>query len=62
MAYFMDLYAPWVSYNYTMEERNRIWVSKRDRLIRDEYNTTMESSNDHSKTSDCSTWILVFQS
>ncbi len=45
MAFFMDLYAPWSLYNYTMEERNRIWVSKRDRLVRDEYNTTVESSN-----------------
>ena len=45
MAYFMDLYAPWNTYNYSIEERNRIWVSKRDRLVRDEYNTTVESSN-----------------
>jgi hypothetical protein len=45
MAYFMDLYAPWTLYNYTMEERNRIWIHKRHRLIRDEYNTSTESSN-----------------
>jgi len=40
----MDLYAPWTLYNYTMEERNRLWTYKRPRLIRDEYNTTTQSS------------------
>jgi hypothetical protein len=44
MAYFMDLYAPWSLYDYTMEERNRIWTMKRPRLVRDEYNTTTQSS------------------
>ncbi|CAF0765002.1 unnamed protein product [Adineta steineri] len=39
MTYYMDLYAPWTFYNYTMEERNRLWEYKRARLIRDEYNT-----------------------
>ncbi|CAF1493217.1 unnamed protein product, partial [Adineta steineri] len=39
MTYYMDLYAPWAFYNYTMEERNRLWEYKRARLIRDEYNT-----------------------
>lgn len=46
MAYFMDLYAPWTLYNYTMEERNRIWISKRARLVRDEYNTNSNLNND----------------
>lgn len=45
MAFFMDLYSPWTKYNYTNEERDRIWLSKRHKLIRDEYNTTVESSN-----------------
>ena len=40
MAYFMDLYAPWSFYGYTIEERDRIWSYKRARLVRDEYNTT----------------------
>ncbi|CAF0990223.1 unnamed protein product [Rotaria sp. Silwood1] len=45
MAYFMDLYAPWTLYNYTMDERNRIWTYKRARLVRDEYNTSTQSTN-----------------
>jgi hypothetical protein len=45
MTYFMDLYAPWSLYNYTMEERNRMWINKRRSLVRDEYATNTESSN-----------------
>lgn len=41
----MDLYAPWELYGYTMEERNRIWIYKRARLVRAEYNTSIESTN-----------------
>lgn len=45
MAYFMDFYAPWAQYNLTNEERNRIWINKRPKLVRVEYNTTTPSSN-----------------
>ena len=45
MAYFMDLYAPWTMYNYSMEERDRIWVYKRPRLVRDEYVAASISAN-----------------
>lgn len=45
MAYFMDLYAPWSLYNFTSEERNKIWLNKRPKLVRVEYNTTTPSSS-----------------
>lgn len=45
MAYFMDLYAPWSQFNFTMEERNKIWLNKRAKLVRVEYNTTAPSNN-----------------
>lgn len=45
MTYYMDLYAPWTLYNYSINERDRLWTYKRARLVRDEYNTT-SSSND----------------
>ncbi len=45
MAYFMDFYAPWEQYNYTIEERNRIWINKRAKLVRVEYNTTTPSTS-----------------
>lgn len=45
MAYFMDLYAPWVQFNFTVEERNRIWINKRAKLVRVEYDTTTPSGS-----------------
>lgn len=45
MTYFMDLYAPWELYNFTMEERNRMWLNKRAKLVRVEYNTTTPSTS-----------------
>ncbi|KAG4066804.1 hypothetical protein HA402_012871 [Bradysia odoriphaga] len=44
MAYFMDFYAPWTQFNFTIEERNRIWINKRPKLVRVEYNTTTPSN------------------
>ncbi|CAF0823658.1 unnamed protein product [Didymodactylos carnosus] len=37
MAYFMDLYAPWIKYNYTIDEREKIWLKKQAKLKRVEY-------------------------
>lgn len=45
MTYFMDMYAPWELYNYTVEERNRMWMRKRARLVRVEYDTTTPSNS-----------------
>lgn len=45
MAYFMDLYAPWEQYNFTVEERNKMWINKRAKLVRVEYNTTTPSNS-----------------
>lgn len=39
----MDLYAPWEQFNFTIEERNRMWINKRPKLVRVEYNTTTPS-------------------
>ena len=44
MTYYMDLYAPWTLYNYSINERDRLWTYKRARLVRDEYNTTVTGS------------------
>lgn len=45
MAYYMDLYAPWEQFNFTIEERNRVWMNKRAKLVRVEYNTTTPSNS-----------------